>query len=150
MRLITTLALVAIGAALATVGATSAGAGSEATGLYLHVANGARVKTAGKTCVYFVDRGVLRPVTYAAYRQLWSGWPGIELVTEIPETSVGETLRAGTRLVQVPGERAVWFIDNDRLRRWVPSFAPAEFSWNKVQKITAEELEQYQQGPDLK
>jgi len=141
-----------VGAALATtVHATS----SAPAGMYLHVTNGGRVKTPQKTAVYMVDRGVLRHVHYAAYTRLWDRWGGITLVNEIPATSVGEPIRGTTRLVRIAGERAVWYIDNDRVRRSVPTFyasgiyAP-KFSGKKVEAISRESLLAYEEGPELR
>ncbi len=137
-------------AALAAGIATSVSASPEPSGLYLNVANGARVmKTPGKNSVYMVDRGVLRHVHYDAYVRLWEGWGGITLVNAIPETAVGEPVRGSTRLVQVKGEREIWFIDNDRVRRHLRSFRLTRFSKKKVQAITAEELEKYHEGRPL-
>ena len=124
-------------------------ASSDPAGIYLEMANGSRVK-GRKTAVYFVDQGVLRHVHYKAYRRLWRGWGGIAHVNRIPEAAVGEPMRGTCRLVRVPGKRHVWFIDNDRVRRWVPSFAVSQFSWAKVGQITAEALADYEQGPDLR
>ncbi len=143
--LILAISLVAFGAGLA----ATVNASSEPKGIYLHVTNGARVKTRRKNSVYMIDCGILRHVHYAAYKRLWEGWGGIALVNEIPESSIGEPIRGTSRLVQVSGERAVWFIDNDRVRRWVPSFYPPKFSRKKVEKITREALLEYEEGPHL-
>ena len=146
MRTLTLVAaLVAFGAGLA----TTVNASSEPKGIYLHVTNGSRVKTPRKNSVYMIDGGILRHVHYAAYTRLWEGWGGIVLVNEIPESSIGEPIRGTSRLVQVPGERAVWFIDNDRVRRSVPSFYAPRFSRKKVEKITREALLEYGEGPHL-
>lgn len=124
-------------------------AGAGAPGIYLELTNGSRLKTPDSTAVYFVDDGVLRHIHYEAYVAMWSGWSGIAHVNQVPESAIGEPVRGSSRLVRVPGERAVWFIDNDRVRRWVPTFAYAQFSWSKVQEISDEELQRYELGPDL-
>lgn len=150
MRKIQIAVFAVVVATVSVLGLTRPGeAGSEVNGVYLQVVDGSRVKANGRTAVFFVDDGVLRHIHYDAYVRLWSGWKGIVHVTQVPETAIGEPVRGTSRLVRVPGERAVWFLDNDRVRRWVPTFEHAQFDGAKVGKITAEELERYEIGSDL-
>lgn len=121
----------------------------EYRGVRLDVPNGARVRVPGSTTVYFVDRGLLRPVTLAAYRGLWRGWRGIGLVSEVPENLLGRPLEGSTRLVKTAGDRQAWLIDNGRTKRPVRSFTVTGFASSLVEVVEPCELDRYETDEPL-
>ncbi len=116
---------------------------------HLKLVEGSRVKTANKTTVYFVDGGRLRPMRYAAYKNLFSGWGGIKKIKRAPKALLGMNMRGDTRLVRIRGEERVWFIDNGREKRLVTTFHGIGFSSRLVELVEPEELDPYYEGPPV-
>jgi len=121
-------------------------------GTFLEVADGMRVRQAGRPEVYLVDRGVLRHFTERAYERLYPDFRGVCIVLSIPRHLVTEPLGAGTRLVRAPHDPHVWLIDNGQVRRHVASpeaFAHYGFSWALVRTVPPEEIDYLPEGPRL-
>ena len=53
-------------------------------GTFLQVVDGTLVKEVDDSTVYVVDRDVLRPVTWAAFRRLYADFRGVATVVAIP------------------------------------------------------------------
>ncbi len=143
--------LVLAGAAIVAAGALST-AGQEPEGVFLHVRDGARVRVHDEATVYFVDRGVLRPLTYAAYRNLFArDWRGITELVDVPGHLVGQPLNEKTRLVKVGTK--VWLIDNGETKRHVSSvdaFDACGFSWHRVKSVTDRDIADLPEGLPLR
>jgi len=120
-----------------------------ATGVDQRLVEGSRVKTATRTCVYFVDGGRLRPMRYAAYKNLFSGWGGIKTIKSAPEELMGVNMRGDTRIVRVRGDERIWFIDNGREKRLVRTFHGIGFSSRLVELVEPEELDPYYEGTPI-
>ena len=143
--------LILAGAALVAAGALST-AGQEPEGVFLHVRDGARVRVHDEATVYFVDRGVLRHLTYAAYRSLFPGdWRGITELVDVPRHLVGNPMNEKTRLVMVEGK--VWLIDNGETKRHVSSvdtFNACGFSWRRVKSVKDRDIADLPEVPPLR
>ena len=118
-------------------------------GLQLEIPDGSRVKTPDCLTVYLVDRGFLRPLEYAAYKNLWSSWRGIGLITEVPPSLLGEAMDGTTRLVKTKDDRRVWLIDNGLQKRHVRSFTVTGFSWHLVEIVEPELLTALYEGSPI-
>ena len=118
-------------------------------GTFLQVVDGTLVKDVDDSTVYVVDRDVLRPVTWAAFRKLYADFRGVATVVAIPRHLVHEPLGDGTRLVKTKDDPAVWLVDNGRTKRHVVSFRRRGFVWPKVKIVKPEEIDFLPVGPRL-
>jgi hypothetical protein len=138
--------------AAAAVAAAPASAGRE--GVWLPLRDGTRLKTTDDDCVYLVDGGRLRPMTYDAYTALYAGWGGIVFVESVPSSLVGERVDTKTRLVKSADKAATYLVDCDgttrRLidNRWAFEAAWG-FSWSKVKIVPQEEIDRLSDGPRI-
>jgi hypothetical protein len=132
--------------------AAAAAAAPQPEGVFLNVRDGARVRVHDEATVYFVDRGILRHLTYLAYRNLYpNDWRGITELVDAPPHLVGRGLNEKTRLVKVG--KTVWFIDNGETKRHVSSvdaFDACGFSWHRVKAVTARDIADLPEGPPLR
>ncbi len=131
---------------LTSVGYAAAVAQQRATTM-LPIVDGSRVMKMSGDTVYFVDDGELRPMRYAAYKNLFRGWGGIGKIGEVPEEMLGETMTGKTRLVRVKGERHVWLIDNGKTRRHVREML--DFSRKLIEPVAWSEILEYPEGPSI-
>ena len=107
------------------------------------------MKTPDCLTVYLVDRGFLRPLDYAAYKNLWSTWEGIGLITEVPPSLLGEAMDGRTRLVKTKDDARVWLIDNGLQKRPVRSFTVTGFTGRLVETVDAEVLTALYEGAPI-
>lgn len=121
-------------------------------GPWVQLCDGQRVKTDKADCVYLVLDGRLRPLTYDAYAELWSGWSNIALVDSVAEGSIGPALEAKTRVIRGEGQVATWFVDSGKTRHVIKDlnvFGTYRFTWDHVHVVPVEEVEAIPRGPDL-
>lgn len=134
---VTAVLAAGFGLALSTVAARG---GDPAPGTLVEIVDGGRVKTPDSTTVYFVDGGRLRPMRYAGYKNLFSGWGGIGIVVRVPEEMLGEGIRGDTRLVRIRDDERIWMVDNGAVLREVRNFRQASFSAQKVEEVQPHEV----------
>jgi hypothetical protein len=118
-------------------------------GIQLEIPDGSRVKTPDCKTVYLVDRGFLRPLEYTAYKNLWSNWRGIGLITEAPPSLLGDAMNGATKLVRAKDDPHVWLIDNGLLKRHVRSLTVTGFSMHLVETVEPELLAALYEGPPI-
>ena len=138
--------------AAAVAAAVPARAGRE--GAWLPLRDGTRLKTTDDDCVYLVDAGRLRPMTYAAYTALYGDWSGIVFVESVPSSLVGERVDEKTRLIKSADNVATYLVDSNGTtkrvidNRWAFE-AAFGFSWSKVKIVPQEEIDRLSEGPRL-
>lgn len=142
------------GFALAAAIAAAVPADAGRQGVWLPLRDGTRVKTTDDECVYLVDAGRLRPMTYAAYTALYTDWRGIVFVESVPSSLVGERLDTKTRLVKSPDRVATYLVDcGGTTRRVIDNRWAFEtafgFSWSKIDVVPQEEIDRLSEGPRI-
>lgn len=144
----------AAGLALAAAIAAAVPADAGREGAWLPLRDGTRLKTTDDDCVYVVDAGRLRPMTYAAYTALYPNWSGIVFVESVPSSLIGERVDTKTRLVKSADNVATYLVDSNGTtkrvidNRWAFEAAWG-FSWSKVKIVPQEELDHLADGPRI-
>jgi len=145
---------IAVGLACAAAIAAAVPADAGREGVWLPLRDGTRLKTTDDDCVYLVDAGRLRPMTYAAYTALYGDWSGIVFVESVPSSLVGERVDEKTRLVKTADNVATYLVDcGGTTRRVIDNRWAFEaafgFSWSKVKIVPQEEIDRLSEGPRL-
>ena len=122
-------------------------------GPWVQLADGQRVRAKGEATVYLVEDGMLRPITYTAYVELWGDFRAVCVADEVPKAAIGKLLGDGTRLIRAREDPKVYLVESGKTKRHVVNrevfLERYGFTWDRVHSLPEDEVKAIPEDRDL-